>query len=355
MSPMAGTRVPAWAENCMKSGKTIITPDDESRMQMKLTLDNLVQSQQTPRVSTAAGEPGPQTDSQSRPAPVREAREDIHARLSGEARSPFVPPGAAQGGEPVRISPAASRISTLALETPSDRPPPPTRLVGSVIESPPTDTALLADSLRNALSRSGLFYESHLARWLQGEKLLADILKEPQARLSALLRRARRSASSGPTREERGPSPKGDPEVDPWRAEDERQGLLGELSGLVVPETVPVVREQLSLLLSGMARLRGEAWPGQEMEWDVEKRDGETEQKPGSAWRTSIRLRLPNLGLVSAVITMNGNAIKGEITTESTAAVALMEREVETLERSLAACGLRLLGLVVGHGQENQG
>lgn len=51
-------------------------------------------------------------------------------------------------------------------------------------DGPPVDTARLAVSLREALSTSGLFYESHLAEWAAGERDLNSILQEPQASLT---------------------------------------------------------------------------------------------------------------------------------------------------------------------------
>ena len=39
--------------------------------------------------------------------------------------------------------------------------------------------------LQQGLRESGLFYESHLARWFGGEYQIEDILREPQGRLSS--------------------------------------------------------------------------------------------------------------------------------------------------------------------------
>ncbi|MDS0797238.1 flagellar hook-length control protein FliK, partial [Burkholderia pseudomultivorans] len=50
--------------------------------------------------------------------------------------------------------------------------------------APPPATALRA-ALAQAVSESGLFYESHLAQWLAGRRPLAALLREPQARLAA--------------------------------------------------------------------------------------------------------------------------------------------------------------------------
>ncbi len=51
-------------------------------------------------------------------------------------------------------------------------------------DGPPVDTARLAASLREALTTSGLFYESHLVEWAAGKRQLSSIMQEPQASLS---------------------------------------------------------------------------------------------------------------------------------------------------------------------------
>ena len=53
-----------------------------------------------------------------------------------------------------------------------------------VLSSAPADIKEFATALRNTLSQSGLFYESHQAQWVAGERKLADLLQEPQARFS---------------------------------------------------------------------------------------------------------------------------------------------------------------------------
>lgn len=48
----------------------------------------------------------------------------------------------------------------------------------------PVKTADFAQSLRGALTQSGLFYESHQAQWVSGQRPVTDLLREPQGRLS---------------------------------------------------------------------------------------------------------------------------------------------------------------------------
>lgn len=53
-----------------------------------------------------------------------------------------------------------------------------------LVAAPPADSKEFARVLRGALSQSGLFYESHQAQWVAGERSLAELLREPQGKLS---------------------------------------------------------------------------------------------------------------------------------------------------------------------------
>ena len=54
---------------------------------------------------------------------------------------------------------------------------------GPVIPRVPSSTQELAIALKNTLSQSGLFYESHQAQWISGKRSLETLLLEPQAKL----------------------------------------------------------------------------------------------------------------------------------------------------------------------------
>lgn len=61
----------------------------------------------------------------------------------------------------------------------------PLRNTEPLVPSPPADSKEFAQVLRGALSQSGLFYESHQAQWVAGERSLAELLHEPQGKLSS--------------------------------------------------------------------------------------------------------------------------------------------------------------------------
>ncbi len=186
--------------------------------------------------------------------------------------------------------------------------PRPAVLAGGV----PDDTAALAESLRRALSGSGLFYESHLAEWAAGLRTLEEILGEPQGSCSSRL------GGEQPLRE-----------------------------GAVDPRTVSILRDQLAALHNGTLHWRGSAWPGQEMEWLVEER--EADGRGGERqWGSELTVDLPRLGTVRASIRIRGGEVRLRFRAgEETA--ALLQRRSSSLADRFAAAGIGLSDLVVSH------
>lgn len=90
---------------------------------------------------------------------------------------------------PVQISDTGRWLNNLAQEAGDAPAAAPLPRPSLVINGPPRDSALLADGLKNVLTRSGVFYESHLSQWVQGEHPLTGLLQEPQGRLSPLAAR----------------------------------------------------------------------------------------------------------------------------------------------------------------------
>lgn len=85
----------------------------------------------------------------------------------------------------VRLSDASKYLGNLLARTPADSSS--SRLAVQAAPLLATasdlgDTALLAGKLQNSLSGSGVFFESHQAEWVSGQRTLQQLLGEPQAR-----------------------------------------------------------------------------------------------------------------------------------------------------------------------------
>jgi flagellar hook-length control protein FliK len=179
-----------------------------------------------------------------------------------------------------------------------------------LLDNPAQGTALLATRLKEAISQSGLFYESHLAQWAAGRMQLAEILKEPQGKLSA--------AGS-----------KSEPDADAGATDD----------GIADLRTLPLVREQLNLLHSGVLNWKGEPWPGQGMELQVTE-GGADDGEP--AIEASLALDLPHLGGVDARIRFGAEGLSVEFVCDRHGSAALLKEGGDGLRQALSSSGLHL-------------
>ena len=163
----------------------------------------------------------------------------------------------------------SSRKLAAVVERLSREAPAPAAAAAPVLASAPADAAALAASLRTVLARSGLFYESHQAQWISGERQLADLMQEPQAALKA------------------GTAP-------------------------VHPQAIGLVQQQLELVDTRQLVWQGQVWPGQALEWRIEEEAQRHENADADSpplWKTSLRLKLPRLGDVAATLAIRGEQV----------------------------------------------
>jgi len=266
---------------------------------------------------------------------------------TGEPRPSFTLRGITFQASPATISSTASRLSRVMSDIQGATTARPAITSAPLLDAPPSDAARMAASLQRALVFSGLFYESHLVRWLLGERPLAELLQEPQARFSTLRARTKGVIDRNLPAEEDGilepphPADRSNP------GDSGADGIMEELLGPVSYLSLSIVREQLAVLLSGMVRWQGEIWPDQEMEWDV-TRDGDgTEENEAPCWRTTIRLQLPRLGAVDATLALSGSGVRLELITDSPRSMDFMQQELESLDNSMSEAGLRLRETVI--------
>ncbi|WP_233865160.1 flagellar hook-length control protein FliK [Paraburkholderia adhaesiva] len=253
--------------------------------------------------------------------------------------------------------------------------------------------AALAAALAQTVSDSGLFYESHLAQWLVGQRTLAGLAEEPQNRLvenSAQLpldwSRASDEADDVLWAETL-TSGSRDPQAGGTNALPGRfagtpngAGTLASNAGLMhtnselaeallLPASrdpqaagaamhsalIPLVRQQLDLLATGEFRWTGEAWNGVRLDWSIQQdhvdsrdpRRGAFGADPADApWRTRLTLALPSLGTVDAELTLAGTALAVRVQANTDSAARLTAGGA-ALRSRLEALGLALTGLSI--------
>jgi hypothetical protein len=157
-----------------------------------------------------------------------------------------------------------------------DGPAPTVRFTQPLFEpvNQPRPIQALADTLRHNVERSGLFLESHIARWAQGGHDTAEMRAEA-------LRVLATSANLG-----------------------------GEMTAQRVAAQVAVMQE-------GALTLRGPAWPGQELSLVLEREANAGEPTAAEpVFCARLMLDMPNLGPVEVELRLSGAAISAKVSSQ---------------------------------------
>lgn len=208
-----------------------------------------------------------------------------------------------------------------------------------LLSAAPTHIGEFANALRNALSQSGMFYESHQAQWVAGDRPLADLLQEPQGKLPTLNPAAQAEigrTDASVTKPSDGPT-----------AQTVAQGTS---SMPVHSEAVALVQQQLQTLDSRQLVWQGQVWPGQPMEWQVEERnarDRAPEVTEAADWQTRMRLQLPKLGDVQATLVFAPQGLRIDLKVTNADTAEAMRGSQAKLQSALTAAGLKVLAMSV--------
>ncbi|MFB8828971.1 hypothetical protein ACE0DR_05480 [Azotobacter sp. CWF10] len=195
-------------------------------------------------------------------------------------------PGEATGpaSAATRLSPAARTIADVFREHParSSAITPGVPLLPSV-GTPPVAT-LLAGLLRQSIGESGLFYESHLARWYRGELPLQALAREPQMGgwqpPEGAPRRAPGWGCATPAPMPGRPEAVGGETLPAESLVLESEEALQTGPAPSREQVQGLVRHQLELLANPVLHWEGEAWPGLSMFLSVQAPEAE---RQGSA------------------------------------------------------------------------
>ncbi len=222
----------------------------------------------------------------------------------------------------------------------------------------------IASRLASSLVESGLFYESHQAEWVNGERPLQSLLKEPQSQLTnrgepqvvakeprlphmpdakaVLVERVQSSVSTSPSVQT---------ESAPLRTEFAPQSA----QVLTQPEQAVrhLVQQQVQLLENHPLVWQGQAWPGQPLQWKLELENesdpAHSDAEPQRVWQTRLDMSLPRLGDVGVVASMRGGQFTLRFEAGNEETVSLLRKNQSELAGRFEAAGLPLLMSQVHH------
>lgn len=267
----------------------------------------------------------------------------------------------------------------------------------------PPESKQLAGMLHEALSNSGLFYESHQAQWLGGARSTAQLMHEPQnltpeqARAVVVPNIANKAFVSGNTAatktvaageaaskavmpedtatktvaagetaskavmpgdiaskavilsDNTGPAMIAGKTAD--TSASSQQSTVSQLEGktLGIPEHLqPLVQQQLNALETRQMLWQGNVWPGQDMQWEVHEQGPQTPGTQGQRqWVTQVQLDLPNLGAVAATLRLNSAGLSLTLNAGTPETRAVLGSASTRLVSALSDAGIPVLSAQV--------
>lgn len=202
------------------------------------------------------------------------------------------------------------------------------------------EARLLAGALRDALGKSGLFYESHQAQWVRGERSINQLLEEPQnlltgknVPLSAADQRAALDKASVAQAQPNTPAP---------------AKPAGDTPLPVAKELLHLVQQQLHTLEQHHLVWSGQVWPGQQMQWEIQGQpEHQPQQQEERQWSTEMELALPKLGDVHARLVFAESGLRLTLRAADSKTVELFNRALPSLRNLLADADIPLTAAVV--------
>jgi hypothetical protein len=171
----------------------------------------------------------------------------------------------------------------------------------------------MAAMLKDAVGKSGLFYESHVRAWAEGKLALPELANEPQML---------------------------------------RPGSLAQ-PGQAQPldsATAQFINLQLTTQEQARVEWQGQVWPGQHMQWDIQRdapqRGQHGEQAEEAAtWRSGVRFSMPHLGDVHAQLVIANGQLHIQVRAGSEATRDQLRLHSRALAGALEAAGSPLSSL----------
>lgn len=238
--------------------------------------------------------------------------------------------------------PAAQIVHTAAMLAPNDASP-----------------ANIANFLQSSLQQSGVFYESHLAAWNQGQWTTQNLLAEPQnagrpmadtgssATSKAALSFNQTVAPESPSLLASDASKIAQQNVATYTqiADLNKSGALA-LSTNAHTASLQILAQQIQVLNQQQFVWTGPLWPGQNVSWLVRRRDGDGEEPsqageevPSRRWDSTLILDLPKLGHVEARLQLVKSTLHLVLTADQ---AALLRAHGGELTQSLQDLGLQV-------------
>lgn len=249
-----------------------------------------------------------------------------------------------------------------------------------VLDEPPTYPAPLAIALQSNLQESGLFYESHLLSWYQGQYPREQLMKEPQSRFvnqprvdhapeKTSANPAGASSSSGRPASEQDALQPGRMETIASLDNDQPGGRMESTSsaGSVLKDTASMaapgrdlvaqttlandaarlITQQLLLMDKPSLEWSVNIWPGQTATLLIEEESARTTETQ-AVWSSTIQLDFPKLGHMEISLKMDANGLRVHLDAENEKAFSSLIQKRPQCAEKLASTGCKLREFSIG-------
>lgn len=200
-----------------------------------------------------------------------------------------------------------------------------------------TQSGQLAGLLHDALSNSGLFYESHQVQWLEGARSTSQLLQEPQ-----------NSATANPPTNSKVLSL---PDGNMSSVSQLNMAVSAEEKTPLIPHHLqPLVQQQINALETQQVLWQGNIWPGQAMQWEIHEQPSHNNTPATDSqqqWTTQIHLDLPNLGMISAILNFNNTGLNLTINASSAATLTALGNASSQLVAIMSDCGIQVVNTLI--------
>jgi len=178
----------------------------------------------------------------------------------------------------------------------------------TVLTQTPKLPDVVSSQLKAAISQSGLFYESHLNDFAEGHRSLAEMRQEPQNKPNHLM-----------------------------------QSLLPQ---------------QLHILEHQRLSWHGEVWQNQKMDWEIYRQQNkeagnQKNNEEATAIASDLTLDLPNLGKVTAKISLHNGRMRIGLLAEQQASLSLLKTKSPALVNAIEGNGQPIESLTVNNAMGN--
>jgi hypothetical protein len=260
------------------------------------------------------------------------------------------------------LSSAGKMIGDLLNELSADgkrAPPAPLNGNQALIETMPKVAATdLAPVLQQALTKSGMFYEAHQARWVAGELPLSALQEEPQGKMAARTSDASVSPGASSATSTNTPADKSETGLSANQASS-RSEQASQPGNVVARELTPLVQQQLDALATKNFVWQGQIWPGQQLWWEISDNPNDSRSandvEATSRWQTRLKLSLPSLGGIDTVLHLQpGGKVDIVMTTDSPSSEERLRQNARALQEHLETAGINLSQFIVRHGEASE-